>query len=434
MEFLKRLAFALAALALVLLALAFQFAVYYSSGAVTPRDIEPIEKSLQKVEATLKETSGPNGMLSKLKDDNEKLQADLQLLSGTVANDSQLRQKALDDLNNVVLSLTALEKRVGHDHHDNQTAITESLLQLKVLRERLSPTSTSEKMMGAVLTQFGIFLAAFAKFVVLLAWPAVALAMFIYLLRSPAAPERVAALFRNFKSVELFSAKFEIGDKIKFSAEETFDSFRKQAKNNFDHWVQKKALEDKVRALLTNPDTGIIRKINDVRTTLNPAKGALGDYRCTIHVPDLLFAETFYQLLDYIPRQPGAETRGRTWSYRFGFIGKLWRSEKQSDIWGTVPTNPEDLINNWGMTREEAENAGKGRKSFLGVLLTRHSVPVGLFYMDAKGENEFGPDVDEALRKFITAECDRLEITKDLADIAEELRGQAALIRIYSPR
>jgi hypothetical protein len=99
-----------------------------------------------------------------------------------------------------------------------------------------------------------------------------------------------------------------------------------------------------------------------------------------------------------------------------------------------VPTNIEDLINNWGMTREEAENAGKGRKSFLGVLLTHHAVPVGLFYMDAKDEHEFGDDADGSLRKLINDRCNSLEITKDLADIAEELRGSAALIRIYSQR
>jgi len=181
-------------------------------------------------------------------------------------------------------------------------------------------------------------------------------------------------------------------------------------------------------------DPELVAAIIKSRMAQDPTKNSLPEYRCTIHVPDLLFAETFYQLLDYIPRQSGPETKGRTWSFRFGFIGKLWRSDKQTDIWEDVPTSVQDLIDNWGMTKEEAENAGKGRKSFLGVMLEHNSVPVGLFYMDALETNAFGLDTDEALRKLIAAKCQTRQITEDLAYIAEQLRGSAALIQIYSER
>lgn len=421
-EILYRLSLTLAAMAFLVLTIYFVWAVYHSTRGLTTSDIEPVQKSLQKVETALKEDTSPNGVLKQLRDNREKLQTDLEIIRNHKSSDDTMRQAAMNDLNIVMQNLAALQTQFANKGDENQTIISDSLTKLEILRKGIEPMATPEKIIGMALARVG-------SLVVQLAWPLAIIFVFLYLFTSKKAPDRLAALFSNFKSVELFSAKFELGDKIKFTAEETFDSFRKQAKNNFDHWVQKKALEDKVRGLLSQT---IMGKINQDRAALNPAKGPLGDYRCTIHVPDLLFAETFYQLLDYIPRQPGPETRGRTWSYRFGFIGKLWRSEKQSDMSPSVPTNTEDLINNWGMTREEAENAGKGRKSFLGVLLTQHNVPVGLFYMDAKGENEFGDDQDGSLRKLINDQCGSLEITKDLADIAEELRGSAALIRIYS--
>jgi hypothetical protein len=425
MKYLHRLILIMATLAFLVLTISFVWSIYHSTRGLTASDIEPVQKSLQKVETALKEDADPNGILKQLRDNRVRLQTDLEIIATQKSPDDKVKQSAMADLDNVVQSLAVLQTQLASSRDENHAAVSESLAALQTLRKGIEPTATPEKIIGMALSRA-------ASLAVQIVWPLTAIFVFLYLFTSRRAPERLAALFSNFKSVELFSAKFELGDKIKFSAEDTFDTFRKQAKNNFDHWVQKKSLEDKIRGLL-HPDSVVMKKINNARAQLVPDPGTLGDYRCTIHVPDLLFAETFYQLLDYIPHQPGPETRGRIWSFRFGFIGKLWRSEKQSDISPSVTTSVEDLINNWGMTREEAENAAKqGRKSFLGVLLTQHSVPVGLFYMDAKGQNEFGEDNDGSLRKLINDQCESLEITKDLSDIAEELRGSAALIRIYS--
>jgi hypothetical protein len=242
----------------------------------------------------------------------------------------------------------------------------------------------------------------------------------------------VAQLFKPFKSLKLGPAEFQLSEEIKASVEETFAKYRQQVKEQYDQSAKKKDLDKKLKKLLA-PQSTIMTAIETARTTLTPGRAPLQDHRCTIHVPDLLFAETFYQLLEYVPRQAGEETRGRIWSYRFGFIGKVWRSE-DSDLQGTVSTDINDLINNWGMTKEEAEAAGIGRKSFLGVLLIENEIPVGLFYMDSKEENAFGKKESTTLFKSIKDELDRVNIIKDLAAIKEDLSGQSPKIRIDTKR
>jgi len=400
--------------------------VYHSTRGLTNSDIEPVQKSLRKVEVALKDDGSANGILNKLKEYQERLRADVEIISKQQNPSDQLRQNAMNDLNSVALSLAVLNEQFTTNRDENYTAVSESLTKLEALRKQIEPMASPERVIGMAITQAG-------KLAVELAWPLAAIFVFLYLFTSRKAPDRMAELFSNFKSVELFSAKFELGEKIRASAEETFAKFRKQGKELSDLWAQRKSLEEKITEFLSDKDNGLVARIDAARALLSPPMGPLTEYRCTIHVPDLLFAETFYQLIDYIPRQRGAETRGRTWSYRFGFIGRIWRSG-ESGILGSVTTDINELIYEWGMTKEEAESAGKDRQSFFGVLLKQNNVQVGLFYVDAREQNAFGLDVDKSLRKFVEDELKRLEITKDLAAINEELRGRAPLIRIYSQR
>jgi hypothetical protein len=432
MEYIKRIATLIASLALLLFTVSFLIAVYHSTRRVTASDIESVEKSLQKVEAALKETDSPEAVLSKFKSENARLQADVQVLSRVEGADSQLKQKAIDDINGIILSLTTLQTQWGHERETSRTAISESLSSLKALRERLEPTATLEKVVGKVLTWIGEFVFGFVNLLVALAWPLVAIFIFWYLFNAPNAPDRVAQLFKRFKSFELGPAKFQLSDEVKVSLEETFAKYRQQVKEQYDQSVKKKSLDEKLKQLLAS-QSKIMAAIDTARKALTPDRPALQDHRCTIHVPDLLFDETFYQLLDYLPRQADEVTRGRTWSYRFGFMGRVWRSE-DSDLQGTVSTNINELINNWGMTKDEASAAGKGRKSFLGVLLKYNEVPVGLFYMDSKEENAFGRQGNTTLFETIQKELNRLDIIKDLAAIKEDLSEHSAKIRIYTKR
>src|SRR5258708_33382072 len=190
----------------------------------------------------------------------------------------------MNDLNNVALSLAVLNEQFTTNRDENYTAVSESLTKLEALRKQIEPTATPEKVIGMALTQAG-------KLVVELAWPLAAIFVFLYLFTSRRAPDRLAQLFSNFKSVEFFSAKFELGEKIRASAEETFEKFRKQGKELYDLWVQRKSLEERITAFLSDKENGLVVKIDAARASLSPLKGPLTEYRCTIHVPDLLFAE-----------------------------------------------------------------------------------------------------------------------------------------------
>jgi hypothetical protein len=127
-------------------------------------------------------------------------------------------------------------------------------------------------------------------------------------------------------------------------------------------------------------------------------------YRATVHVPDVVFKRFLYQLVDYYP---GGGGRGRRFSERYGIIGRSWRLKESigegnalrvADPLETANTDPEKiirtLIEEWGMTRAEAENSTRSRPSVLCVVLfsVEHNtkVPVGILFMDSEKQDAFG--------------------------------------------
>ncbi|MCU1484404.1 MAG: hypothetical protein JWN67_1150 [Actinomycetia bacterium] len=125
-------------------------------------------------------------------------------------------------------------------------------------------------------------------------------------------------------------------------------------------------------------------------TVLENAPG-LGDkrgFRATIHIPDPLYANQLYQLLDYYPRGGGA---GRAFSTRSGIIGMAWRN-RRSDRWYQGRTDEVELRRMWGMTPEEAAErvSADSEKLFLAFPLfdERGAVPIGVFYFDAEKRDE----------------------------------------------
>jgi hypothetical protein len=102
-----------------------------------------------------------------------------------------------------------------------------------------------------------------------------------------------------------------------------------------------------------------------------------------------LFAETFYQLLPYYPRGGGG---GRSWSIRFGIVGKAWRRGTSTGE-GDLQTSSEDLIDAWGMTREEAlkAKAKESRPSLLAVAFRdAQGSLVGILFADSLEKYAFG--------------------------------------------
>jgi hypothetical protein len=170
------------------------------------------------------------------------------------------------------------------------------------------------------------------------------------------------------------------------------------------------------------------RIIEDV---VRPA--ARSGFRATIHIPDMLDPQSLYQLVDYIhvnePKGPiGA--RGRRHSIRFGIIGRAWRLG-QSDYDPQVSTVVDELVEKWGMTRDEAERAGRGRQSFAVILLrdTTGSCP-GLIFIDSQESGLFGALTIEELERRVTETASRRNGLSDSVArvrnlLAQEFRAPA---------
>lgn len=431
MKTLARITFLLLSLAVVVFSVCFLIAIYHSTQSITATEIKPIEESLQKVSEVLKQQSAPNGLIAKLDSDTAKLQSSLKTITGSTNSTPEMHRQAMDDLTRVVLDLNTLQTDWSKENTDNQSTLTEVLSKLGTFRNRLEPTTGFDKVAATVMTHVALLLAGLAKTVVLLAWPLAAFLIVWLLFKSPGVPARIKDLVSNFKTLEVAGFKLERADEVRESVEESFAVYRKQVNDLYDRVANKKDLEQRV-AKLFGTDSKILAEINKARKAAEPDAPGLTDFRCTIHVPDLLFAETFYQLLNYFPSQPNQITKGRTWSYRFGFIGRTWRTEKSAIA--RVAASVDDLIDEWGMTRAEASGA-QDRKSFLGVLIRDDDdEAVGLFYMDSKEENAFGAVSNQALCDSILAILVETKIRKDLISIEKELSSRAPKIRIYSQR
>ena len=134
-------------------------------------------------------------------------------------------------------------------------------------------------------------------------------------------------------------------------------------------------------------------------------------YRGTVHVMDALYSDALYQLVDYYPRGRGA---GRRFSTRFGILGRAWRLKRSVEE-PSVPTRTDRLINEWGMTQEQAADAARGRQSFVCIVLSDEGSPRGVLYLDARPDRAFPPDIIE-----------RFEVLPELPAL------QKAVIKVHS--
>lgn len=253
-------------------------------------------------------------------------------------------------------------------------------------------------------------------------WPIIVICCLAYLFGAPGAPARLSAIVRPIRTFKW--AGFEVvlteetSKELTGTAEEAFGRYRDQTKKEYNRLAKAYKIREKLQAVLQN--------------AMAPERGPLSGVphlRATIYVPDALFDETLYQLLDYYPK---GDHRGRTKSSRFGIIGKVWRSE-QSEVEGNVPRDPQRLIREWGMTSEEALAAGQGRPSFACVLLRGDDdTAVGMVYLDSTDDTAFGKA--EHTRTIIDSVVDASRahhLTASLAKLTHDLAQRSPRLRLY---
>jgi hypothetical protein len=186
--------------------------------------------------------------------------------------------------------------------------------------------------------------------------PLLLLLLLIWLMNSKGAPDRIERLLKPFGSVKLLGAELVLRDpeKLSRSAEDAFRSYRAETKTQFDELVKKFNIDALHRKVV---DEWLAPKINGIE--------AAAGFRSTIHVSDTLFAESYYQLLPYYP---GGTGEARSWSVRFGLVGKTWRMG-ESACEGTLQMSSRDLVTLWGMTSDEADEVKTSRPALIAVVL-----------------------------------------------------------------
>jgi hypothetical protein len=129
-------------------------------------------------------------------------------------------------------------------------------------------------------------------------------------------------------------------------------------------------------------------------------------------------------LIDYCPSGSG---RSRTFSVRYGIIGRVWRTEvptQEGDLLppvspGTTRTHEEEIdvvMSNWGMNRREAESALKHRSYFCCPLIYENS-KVGLLYMDSSKKDAFDLGKQEVVLEKAKVELAPI-VSKTLDDLS----------------
>jgi hypothetical protein len=172
------------------------------------------------------------------------------------------------------------------------------------------------------------------------------------------------------------------------------------------------------------------------------------DYRLTLYVPDFVFSDRLYQFTEYYDKrgeQISEGKAGRTFSVRYGIIGRVWRSgvaeiegeliskherdELQKD---QSPGRVEKFIaRRWGLNLEEAVRVQE-YNSYGAIRLNIADKSVGVVFFDSKGTSAFGDSEKskDTLEK-IEAVLTKSRLMRKLLEISHEVAPWSGRIEIF---
>ncbi len=256
------------------------------------------------------------------------------------------------------------------------------------------------------------------------AWPAVVALAALVVFRTPGGAQLIRSVFAQIQRVSVAGVEVDLSEtaakQVNADFQSTFQEYRKQINSEYDRQVRIMGIEEKLASAVQK---AMKTTYGDDLTKHPPG------YRCTLHVPDALFADHLYQLVEYYPYQGPDIKRGRTLSKRYGMIGRTWRfkdTEPPYQQEGNVFEGQKNVfVDKWAMTPGEAEYAAKqGYTALVSVLLKeeKSNVAVGILYFDSKMANAFGRDTkpdDFAMAALHQAkEC---ELTTSIAEIGRSM-------------
>ena len=172
------------------------------------------------------------------------------------------------------------------------------------------------------------------------------------------------------------------------------------------------------------------------------------DYRFTLYLPDFLFSDRLYQFTEYYDKRgmPIAGARaGRTYSIRYGIIGRVWRSgvaeiegelisKEDQELLAKDPSQgpiEKFIARRWGLTLEEAYHV-KEYHSYGAIRLNLAESKVGLVFFYSKGVNAFGSETEKkSALKVIETMLQTCPLLPKLLDISHEVAPWSGRIQIF---
>lgn len=248
-------------------------------------------------------------------------------------------------------------------------------------------------------------------------WPFVALVAVAALAVFKELPSRLGQMIRPLHSIKVLGAELTLTEQeasqVEHTAQEVLTSYRRTVNAEYDRLARYYAIAAQFE-----------QAIEKASRASGIHFGAISGLRATLYVEDELIEDHLYQLIDYYPEGGG---HGRTFSMRFGIIGRTWRL-RESQLHEEVPTDAKELVLNWGMTKQQAQVAGQGRQSFSCTLLRdANGAVVGLVFIDARERSAFkglDPAEQRAFHDSLSNACDACAVTYGMASLSKELRNR----------
>ena len=240
------------------------------------------------------------------------------------------------------------------------------------------------------------------------AWPFVALLAVILLFRTEAG----RALLGGVRQVKFGQLELELNgtnaSEVKTTLEEVFRQNRAEVERAFKGESHIRQVAERRNAVAR----GILKKVTGSE-----------NFRCTVYVPDVLFDDALYCLLDYWPKGVAA---GKAYSVRYGIIGRAWRLQT-SEAERVVAGDRDKLMREWGMTDQEAAGHTEDQ-SFLAVLLARKETPynaAGILFAQGPPQT-----FDDSQLNEIASDPETRQLADAVADVVREMRKRGPQLRV----
>lgn len=253
----------------------------------------------------------------------------------------------------------------------------------------------------------------FTSFVRVIVWPLVAIVALISFFVSREIRAAVSSLISRVTNIKAgtYEVNFSVSgaQKLKRDIEQSLKEFSSQGQVEYDRAARTYTVQDYFESAMST-----IIEVSKQLKIPSEAGIDLKTVRAAIHMEDVVFEESLYQLTNYYPKGGG---QGRRFSSRYGAIGLAWREGKRQ-YWNMNDPNKNDvveLIRRWGMTGEEANHSQNYEAGLCIILRDESKQRRGVLFL-----------YTESIKNISAQETSDAQ-SNDLERLIEEVEGQESL-------